>query len=170
MTSITPFSKVYDLFLTKITDDLYLEMTKEETLQDLQNILIVSISKFQFPRFPIFNIDLEYSEEDGETGEIDRVGAFESLLSLEELDILSDLMMQEWINRQIISVDNTRMKYSGMDFKFTSQANHLDKLIKTKGIFEVSNKQKQRLYKRRKITSDGQILSNYSGLSGGALK
>ena len=38
-------------------------------------------------------------------------------------------MMIGWIQRQITSIENTRMKYSGSDFKFTSQANHLSKLL-----------------------------------------
>ena len=29
--------------------------------------------------------------------------------------------------QQLASVENTRMKYSGSDFKFTSQANHMAK-------------------------------------------
>ena len=78
-------------------------------------------------------------------------------------------MMIEWLRRQIASVENTRMKYCGSDFKFTSQANHLDKQLKTKLNFEQTNKHKQRLYKRRKINpSTGMIESNWGGLAGGA--
>ena len=38
-------------------------------------------------------------------------------------------MKQGWVQRQVSSIENTRMKYSGSDFKFTSQANHLAKLM-----------------------------------------
>ena len=38
-------------------------------------------------------------------------------------------MVVEWIGQQLASVENVRMKYSGPDFKFTSQANHIHKLI-----------------------------------------
>ncbi len=162
----TPFSFVYNRFLSKITDDLYLELTEEDTHADLQTIIINAIPGFEFPRFPIFNYQLvEYTTADGVTG----MGYFESALSSEELDIISDLMMIEWLNRQISSVENIRMKYSGSDFKFTSQANHLDKLLRTKQNFLANNKHKQRLYKRRKINSDsGAIESNWGGLAGGA--
>jgi len=34
-------------------------------------------------------------------------------------------MKQSWIERQVASIENIRMKYSGPDFKMTSQANHL---------------------------------------------
>jgi hypothetical protein len=37
-------------------------------------------------------------------------------------------MVVEWFNQQLASVEVTRMKYSGSDFKFTSQANHMSKL------------------------------------------
>ena len=35
----TLFSAVYNRFLGQITDDLYLELTPEDTLKDLQNLL-----------------------------------------------------------------------------------------------------------------------------------
>lgn len=164
----TPFSAVYERFLSKITDDLYLELTKEETEADALNILVNAIPGFEFPRVPIFEYKLEeLSTENGET----KFGFYPFALSGEEIDILSDLMMLEWLERQIMSVENTRMKYSGSDFKFTSQANHLDKLIKTKTVFETTNRRKQRLYKRRKINpSTGMITPNYQGLAGGAIK
>lgn len=162
----TPFLYVYDRFLSKITDDLYLELTEEDTHADLQSIILNAIPGFEFPRVPIFNYQLiEHITADGVTA----IGYFDCELSREEIDIVSDLMMIEWLNRQILSVENTRMKYSGSDFKFTSQANHLDKLVKAKDNFLLSNRHKQRLYKRRKInSSSGMIESNWGGLAGGA--
>jgi hypothetical protein len=50
-------------------------------------------------------------------------------LSSEEINILALLMKQAWVQRQVTSIENTRMKYSGSDFKMTSQANHLSKLL-----------------------------------------
>ena len=38
-------------------------------------------------------------------------------------------MKQGWVQRQVTSIEHTRMKYSGPDFKMTSQANHLSKLL-----------------------------------------
>ena len=45
---ITPFSNVYDSFLSKITDDMYMELTPEDTVKDLQRLLIDSIPGFEF--------------------------------------------------------------------------------------------------------------------------
>ena len=53
---------------------------------------------------------------------------FTANLTSEEINILAILMMCGWLQRQITSIENTRMKYSGADFKMTSQANHLAKL------------------------------------------
>ena len=38
-------------------------------------------------------------------------------------------MMEAWLQRQVTSIENIRQKYSGTDFKMTSQANHLSKLL-----------------------------------------
>ena len=43
------------------------------------------------------------------------------------------------------------MKYSGSDFKMTSQANHLQKLMGLLGECQRQSHHMQRLYKRRKI-------------------
>ena len=47
------------------------------------------------------------------------------------------------------------MKYSGSDFKFTSQANHMAKLQSLKKEYERKGFHLQRLYKRRKVDSKG---------------
>ena len=46
----TLFASVYDRFLGKITDDMYMELTPEDTIRDLQNLLIQAIPGFEFPR------------------------------------------------------------------------------------------------------------------------
>ena len=56
------------------------------------------------------------------------------------------------------------MKYSGSDFKMTSQANHLSKLLQLKSENVRESTHAQRLYKRRKFTSGGYVQSNWSVL------
>jgi hypothetical protein len=51
----TLFSAVYNRFLGKITDDLYLELTPEDTVKDLQNLLIDAIPGFEFPRKDLYD-------------------------------------------------------------------------------------------------------------------
>ena len=39
----TPFSYIYDNFLSKITDDMYMELTELDTYQLLEELLISAI-------------------------------------------------------------------------------------------------------------------------------
>ena len=146
----TSFQEIYDRFLGKITDDMYMEWTKEDTIADLYNILMDAIPGFEFPRFALY----DYSDT-----------AYNLQLTSEEINILALLMYNTWLQRQVASIENTRMKYSGSDFKMTSQANHLDKLMKLKQEAERQSHHMQRLYKRRKIVdSKGSIQSNWSSI------
>lgn len=183
----TQFSAVYNRFLGQVTDDLYLELTPEDTLRDLQNLLVNAIPGFEFPRKNLYDYVIEVreiSEDDltpddfvlgtvwGEIGkdtllEVPNVlvdkSRFNVELTPEEINILALLMKQGWVQRQVTSIENTRMKYSGSDFKMTSQANHLSKLL---ALLEESRRDSfhmQRLYKRRKPAVSG-YASNWSSL------
>lgn len=103
----TSFEEIYDRFFGKITDDMYAsaegglgEWTLEDTKKDLKNILMDAIPGFEFPRFPLYDYDEEAEE-------------FNSHLTSEEINILALLMYNAWLQRQIASIENIRMKYSG---------------------------------------------------------
>lgn len=51
----TSFKTIYDCFLGKITDDMYIELTPQDTLRDLQSLLIDSLPNFEFPRTPLLD-------------------------------------------------------------------------------------------------------------------
>ena len=163
----TKFSAVYNCFLGKITDDMYMELTPHDTLRDLQSILLDAIPGFEFPRKNINNYTISVAAQtdiDNDTItyiENDK-SAFEVELTQEEINILAILMMNGWVQRQITSIENTRMKYSGSDFKFTSQANHLTKLLTLLEECQRQSHHMQRLYKRRKTDDEGNIRSNWS--------
>lgn len=146
----TPFKKIINRFLGKITDDMYLELTYQDTVRDSVQILLDAIPYFEFPRFPLYDYD-EVEEQ------------YNCDLTVEEINILALLMKTAWLDRQINSIENTRMKYSGADFKLTSQANHLAKLLQLKTENVRESIHAQRLYKRRK-TVNGQIQSNWGML------
>ena len=55
----TPFTTIYNRFLGKITDDMYMELTPQDTLRDLSNILIQSLPAFEFPRFNLYDYTIE---------------------------------------------------------------------------------------------------------------
>ena len=120
----TPFSLIYDLFLSKIQDDLYLELTELDTYRLLQDLLLSAIPKFEFPRKRLDDYNLqdvidvgtyngvESNSEDWELL-IYGQGQFNVLLTDEEMNILATYMIVEWIGQQLASIENTRMKYSG---------------------------------------------------------
>lgn len=56
------------------------------------------------------------------------------------------------------------MKYSGSDFKFTSQANHMSKVLSLKKDYEREGFHLQRLYKRRTKNEDGIMQSTIGTL------
>jgi hypothetical protein len=162
----TPFSKVYDSFLSKVTDDMYMELTELETFRLLEDLLISAIPYFEFPRVNINDYDLdEIIDEDTYCGiESDDKpvkaiifsgGNFNVSLTAEEINVLSTYMIVEWMGQQLASVENIRMKYSGSDFKFTSQANHMSKILTIQKDYERKGFHLQRLYKRRLPNDEG---------------
>lgn len=185
----TPFTKVYNRFLGKITDDMYIELTPEDTIKDLQNLIIDAIPGFEFPRKNLMDYEIKTAvkredklvpddfvigvvwgtipEDDAQIPNvIVEQSSFAAELTDEEINILALLMMCAWVNRQVTSIENTRMKFTSSDFKMTSQANHLSKLMNLLAEAQRQSFHMQRLYKRRKITTDGTYASNWSSLRG----
>ena len=170
----TAFSLVYDSFLSKITDDMYLELTELDTFKMLEQLLLSAIEKFEFPRINLWDYELlEVTEEstyqgiESDNEEVPAIiyneGYFNNSLTHEEINILAVYMIVEWLSQQLASVENTRMKYSGPDFKFTSQANHMQKLLQLKKDYEREGFHLQRLYKRRAPNKNG-IMKSTLGL------
>ena len=147
----TAFSVVYDNFLSKITDDMYLELTEQDTLAILRQLLLAAIPKFEFPRQSLeyaYIIQRRKTEQEDYVF-VEQYWGFLNSLTLEEINILSTYMIVEWLGQQLASIENVRMKYSGADFKFTSQANHMQKILQMKKDYEREGFHLQRLYKRR---------------------
>lgn len=185
----TPFTDVYNRFLGKITDDMYVELTPQDTIKDLRNMLIDAIPGFEFPRHNLYDYTIETEvkdedkvltddfilgllwdeiPEDNSLNAVPRViiekSSFAAELTSEEINILAILMMCAWVQRQVTSIENIRMKYSGSDFKLTSQANHLAKMVSLLKDCRTQSHHMQRLYKRRKIIDNGEYRSNWSVL------
>ena len=105
----TLFASVYNRFLGKITDDMYMELTPHDTIKDLQNLLIGAIPGFEFPRK---SLDYEILErkinkdsvniqgffiENAEGEGYEDASYFVATLSSEEINILAILMMIDWL-------------------------------------------------------------------------
>ena len=166
---------------------MYIELTPLDTLKDLKNLLINSLSLFEFPRFPIDNYTIDISikpreeiltddfviglvQNDLESEENNEIQQFVYVdnskfnfeLTSEEINIIAYLMLSLWTQRQVTSIENTRMKYSASDFKMTSQANHLQKLMSLLDQCQKQSRYLQRLYKRRRLIQNES--SPYNGM------
>ena len=145
---------------------MYLEFTEEDTLEMLQDLLLNALPRFEFPRFDIFDYELgtwqdlgTYQGEESDNVEVPVTGwvggAFNHNLTDEEINIIALNMVIEWLSQQLDTTENTREKYSGSDFKFTSQANHMAKLKVLIDAQKIDSIHLQRIYKRRRFTPNG---------------
>lgn len=139
-----------------------MEMNEVDTYEILQSLLVNAIPYFEFPRVNLNDYELLEAEDEetyaGAESDFEEAtilimagGTFAADLVNEEIQILATYMVVCWLDYQLASVENTRLKYSGSDFKFTSQANHLSKLLNLKKDYEREGFHLQRLYKRREF-------------------
>lgn len=138
----TTLKEMYDFFLAGITDDMFMEITLEDTMEILDELLRAALPNFEFPRKNIYDIDW-YGR------------SFNVKLTTEEMLIIRQYMIVAWIGYQLASIENIRQKYSSSDFAFTSQASHISQLVKLKQEYEDQGFHLQRLYCRRKVDENG---------------
>lgn len=122
----TPFLKVYEAFLARITAD---EWTLEEDIaiveRDWQQLLDIAIFRFKYPRNSLKKLEFD-PDPNCDCNPLISC-AFEGDLDQDEIQLLALYMKHEWIKRCIASWENIRQLYADKNF---SQANHLDKLNK----------------------------------------
>ena len=146
----TPFLKVYDAFLARITAD---EWTLEEELaiveRDWRELLKMAIFRFKYPR-----VGLDIEEGDG------GIEQFANELTNDEIQVLALYMKHEWIKRCIASWENIRQLYASKDF---SQANHLDKLIKLEASIELEVHKALGIYDRSREKRPAELFKKLAG-------
>lgn len=148
----TSFQEMYDFFLAGITDDMFMELTKEDTEAMLEEILIAAMPHFEFPRWQDpFDLDFEKK-------------CFTEKLTMEEKMIIRQYMIVEWMSFQLATIDLIKQKYSGSDFKFTSQASHMKQLRELKDSYEKQGFHLQRLYCRRRKNNEGRYTSTFGDI------
>ena len=103
----TPFLKVYDAFLARITAD---EWTLEEELaiveRDWQELLKMAVFRFKYPR-----VSLEFEEITTNNTELPQY-QFVGELTNNEIQLLALYMKHEWVKRCIASWENIRQLYA----------------------------------------------------------
>lgn len=151
MDKVTTFKEMFDFFEAGITDDMFLELDKDQTREMEQEILLAALVHFEFPRKDIFTVDIPTQR-------------FSVELTVEEKMIIRQYMISEWLGFQLANVDLVRQRYSSADFAFTSQAAHMRQLIAMKKEYEGKGFHLQRLYNRRRRRNDGAFASSFANI------
>ena len=153
----TPFLKVYDAFLARITAD---EWTLEEELaiveRDWQELLKMAVERFKYPRISLEMEELEQSESSSPI----TVMQFKEELTNAEIQMLALYMKHEWVKRCIASWENIRQLYVDSDY---SQANHLDKLNKLETSVALEVHKAEGRYDRSRNHSPAAVFKRLAG-------
>ena len=154
----TPFIKIYDAFLGRITAD---EWTLEEELaiveRDWQELLRIAIFRFKYPRV---SLEVEQLDEEESKGPNLHMYQFVDDLTNDEIQLLALYMKHEWIKRCIASWENIRQLYADKDF---SQANHLDKLNKLEAAVKVEIEDAEGIYDRSRGKRPADLFKKLAG-------
>lgn len=110
----TPYVVVDNVFLDKITDDMLISMSEENLQKTLNTYRRSAAVKFkQSPKMKLYNTVTP---------------EFDAVLTDEEIEILSSLMVIEWIRPRINSIELLEPTMSTKDYQAFSNANHLNSL------------------------------------------
>lgn len=159
----TPFLKVYEAFLGRITAD---EWTLEEELaiveRDWQELLKMAIFRFKYPRVSLEVEELVTDEDNPPTSESDSISHYQFVedLTNDEIQILALYMKHEWVKRCIASWENIRQLYADKDF---SQANHLAKLNDLEEAIALEVHKAEGIYDRSRVKRPAELFKKLAG-------
>jgi len=146
----TLYSEIYAAFLARIEEDDWLREEDLEVVQaDMLEILKMAMFDFRFPRVTLVL--------DGTNS------AMTNTLTNSEIQVLATIMKVHWLRRQVNTWRIVKQQYSTKDFEFSSQANHLDKLLKS---LESAEKELKRVFDTYDRSRGGGVYP-YSELAGG---
>lgn len=120
----TPFSDIYDLFLSKVSDYDLVELDDDSLNSLLKTYLLSSVSKF-------VSCKQDLSDRD------DDALVFNITLTDLEKEILATYMVYQWIYPKVFNIILVKQIFSTKDFNIYSQANHLKELLKMKSNIEL---------------------------------
>ena len=155
----TPFLRVYDAFLGRITAD---EWTLEEELaiveRDWQELLRMAIFRFKYPRIDLTVEEID-SDEETDNSQL-HMYQFVNDLTNDEIQLLALYMKHEWVKRCVASWENIRQLYADKDF---SQANHLDKLNKLEAAIALEVHKAEGIYDRSRQNRPANLFKKLAG-------
>lgn len=112
---MTLYSEVFTLFINKITDHNLIQLEEDKVEEICCMYLKSAITKFK-------KCKTDLSKRD------DSAKVFLNTLRDAEQEILANLLIVEWLTPKIQNTTNLKQYMGDTDFKFFSQANHLDAL------------------------------------------
>lgn len=156
----TPFLKVYDAFLARITADEW--MLEEELAiveRDWQELLKMAIARFKYPRV---SLDFEVVPGVGteESASQLQMYQFKEELTNDEIQLLAVYMKHEWIKRCVADYNHLSTLYTSKDF---SAANHLDKLNDLQLAVQTEVEEQQDIYDRSRGKAPAKIFRQLAG-------
>lgn len=134
---MTTYDIVFKAFLSKIQDPLYAEIDVAVAEDDLISIMDAAILNFEYPK-----VDLKNKDDAGQI--------FDEQLGFDEVQILSHLMVLEWMKRELRNIDGLRQFMTTKDFSTFSQANHVNSLIRAEEMISKDLKQLKVKYSMRR--------------------
>lgn len=144
----TPYGTVYDAFLSKVSDPFFADLDPEDRDMEFLAFLNQSIPLFLYPE-----VDLDDRD--------DVAQEFEAILTMPEIQIISEIMRLKWVEQKITDEELIKMQYSDHDYSLMSQAAHLFRLITLKQEIELNIKRMQHAYSKVKDRKP-----DFSGLAG----
>lgn len=111
----TAYSDIYDRFLVQIKDwkiDALYAVDPDDMETYLQGFLILSVPLFS----PFADQDLERNDTTGE---------FTEILTDENITILSKMMVEQWLLKEIQDIRQINLHVTDKDFKIYSEAQNL---------------------------------------------
>lgn len=115
--SETKISEIYESFLSKISDYSFLSLTEGELEQELFGYFKTAKTKFHRCKSNLEVVDNEFGEQ-----------TFTVELKPFEIEVLSHLMLVEYLKPQVLSSEALKQSLSDKDFKIYSQANQIREL------------------------------------------
>lgn len=111
----TPYSDIFNLFLTSI-QDYRINKLYNQSVEQMENYLMPFLIK-AITNFRKCKTDLEDRDDTNKV--------FNQTLSTDEKVILSNLMIVEWLTKEVNDILSLRNFLQDTDFKTYSQANNL---------------------------------------------
>lgn len=138
---MTSYETIYNRFLSKITDYKILQMEDEDVKMMLNGWMTSALANFR-------TCESDLSKRD------ELLEKFDDDLTDLEIEILSILMVSEWLAPQLNSALLTKQLITGKDEKFYSQSAHLKELMELQ---TASDKKARLLLNRYRLVNNAYL-------------